>query len=538
MALASDARADVIVVGSGPAAVHAAYPLVEAGLAVRMLDVGERDPDDAPRAPDLPFAELRRSDPAQHRYLLGDHFEGIGFGHTGAGAQLTAPRQYVCRDADRLQPVASRSFFPLHSVAEGGLGQAWGAGSPPFSAADLAGLPIDLAELLPHYERVAARIGVSGARDDLLPFLGDLAAMQPAVEPDSNGSAILDRYAARRTRANARGLYLGRPRLAMLSQPLRGRDPTRYHDLDFWSDAGRSVYRPRWTLDELRAFPNFGYLPRRLVRAVDDGADGVVVHATVVDGGAAERHPARAVVLAAGTLGTARIVLRSLARPGQRVPIVCNPHSYLALVNLDRLGRAARAARHSLAQACLVHAPDGPARPFTVGHFYSYRSLLLFKLMKDNPLPLRENLALMRLLSPSFNVLILQHADAPTAAKTCALTGEELAIDYALSGAEQRAIDGVETAIARGLRDLHLIKLRTMRPGHAASVHYAGTLPMTAAPRPDAPTTDRHGKLHATRGVYIADGSVFPHLPSKGLTFTMMANADRIGQHVGSVLAP
>ena len=28
---------------------------------------------------------------------------------------------------------------------------------------------------------------------------------------------------------------------------------------------------------------------------------------------------------------------------------------------------------------------------------------------------------------------------------------------------------------------------------------------------------------------YVVDGSVFPTLPSKGLTFTMMANANRIG---------
>jgi hypothetical protein len=29
--------------------------------------------------------------------------------------------------------------------------------------------------------------------------------------------------------------------------------------------------------------------------------------------------------------------------------------------------------------------------------------------------------------------------------------------------------------------------------------------------------------------VYLADGSVFPWLPPKGLTFNIMANADRVG---------
>jgi len=536
--MSADPVVDAIVVGSGPSAVNAAYPLVEAGLTVRMLDVGNRDPKYADLIPDGPFSELRRTDPEQHRYFLGDDLEGIGFGHTGAGAQLTPPRQYVCKDTDRLQPITSRSFFPLQSLAEGGLGGAWGAGSPPFSSADLAGFPIGLEDLQPHYEVVAERIGISGARDDLMPFLGPTFALQPPVDVDSNGEGILRRYATQRRSLNRAGLFLGHPRIAMLSRPHRGRLANRSWDMDFWSDAGKSVYRPRWTLDELKKFPTFSIVSRRLVRSYEERANGeVIVTAANVDGSGTEQHRARALVLAAGTLGTTRIVLRSHGQVDRRVPIVCNPHSYAALLNLNTLGQAVRDERHSMAQFCLVHAPDGPARPFTVGHFYSYRSLLLFRLIKDSPLPVREGLTIMRHLSPSFGVLILQHRDLPSATKYCSLAGGEddrLEIEYSLSAREQQHNDAIEADIARGLRRLRCVKLRTMRPGHAASVHYAGTLPMSA--NDEELTTDRTGRLHRTRRVYIADGSVFPSLPSKGLTFTMMANADRIGCHVRSAL--
>jgi len=120
--------ADVIVVGSGASAVHAATALVEGGRSVRMLDVGNREEKYV--VPDGALGELRRTDPEQHRYLLGDHFEGIGWGHVGAGAQLTPPRQFVNRDADDLQPIASRSCFPLHSLPEGGLAGALGRRAP------------------------------------------------------------------------------------------------------------------------------------------------------------------------------------------------------------------------------------------------------------------------------------------------------------------------------------------------------------------------------------------------------------------------
>ncbi|HLL23486.1 MAG TPA: GMC oxidoreductase [Kofleriaceae bacterium] len=517
--------ADVIVVGSGASAVNAAVPLVEAGRGVRMLDVGNRG--DRYQVPDVPLDELRRTDPEQHRYLLGDNFEGIGFEHMGAGAQLTPPRQFVCADADRLQPVTSTSFFPLHSLAEGGLAGAWGAGSPSFVEPDFAGFPIGYADLAPHYEAVAARIGINGERDDLLPFLGELAALQPAVHTDDNGRTILARYAKARARVNGRGLWLGHPRLAMLSQPLGGRAPTRYHDLDFWSDAGKSVYRPRWTVDELRSRGNFELVSRKLVTELVERGDHVEVIARDVDTGMVEMHRARTVVLGAGTLGSTRIALRSLAAYGNRVPIVCNPHTYMALVNLNQLGKPMHPERHSLAQLCVVHAPDGPQRPFTVGHLYSYRSLLMFRLMKDAPLPHRDGLEILRHLSPSFVVMILQHADTPTAQKYCELDGDRFTVEYELTAGEQAEIDAVESNITKTLYRLRLVKMRTVRPGHAASTHFAGTLPMQHA---DAPlTTDRDGQLRGMKRVFVVDGSVFPTLPSKGLTFTMMANANRIG---------
>src|SRR5205085_191951 len=123
---------DVIVVGSGASGVHAAYPLVEAGCKVAMLDVGNEDTVYGPLIPQTSFVDIRRSDPQQHRYLLGDRLEGIPVGAVGTGPQITPPRQYVVRDAAALAPKLSAGFSPLESLALGGLGGAWGAVSFPF----------------------------------------------------------------------------------------------------------------------------------------------------------------------------------------------------------------------------------------------------------------------------------------------------------------------------------------------------------------------------------------------------------------------
>ncbi|HEY4485942.1 MAG TPA: hypothetical protein VI702_06470, partial [Nitrospiria bacterium] len=120
---------DVLIIGSGASAVQAAYPLVTAGLSVRMLDMGREDGVYPPLIPNEPFLELRRRDANQHRYFLGDRFEGVPVGVLKVGPQLTPPRQYITRDAQTLTPVDAAGFIPFASLALGGMAAGWGAGA-------------------------------------------------------------------------------------------------------------------------------------------------------------------------------------------------------------------------------------------------------------------------------------------------------------------------------------------------------------------------------------------------------------------------
>ncbi|MER3424989.1 MAG: hypothetical protein C4293_18930, partial [Nitrospiraceae bacterium] len=241
-----------------------------------MLDFGNEDREYAPLVPHRSFEEIRRTDREQFRYFLGMRFEGITLGPVRSGPQLTPPRQYVTRDTQELASVLSDSFFPLESLAVGGLASAWGASVFPFTDEDLADFPISLTELAPHYEAVAQRIGVSGARDDLLPFYGDCTSLLPPLQNDMNAQTILERYARRRSQCHAVGIFIGQPRVAALSQPYRGRGPDRYLDMSFWGDADQSVYRPHYTLAELQAYPNFSYRKSLLVQRFVERPDGLV----------------------------------------------------------------------------------------------------------------------------------------------------------------------------------------------------------------------------------------------------------------------
>ena len=530
--------ADVIVVGSGPGATAAAWPLVEAGVSVLMLDVGNEDTTYAPHIPEASFLDLRREDSSQHRYFLGDEFEGVPFGHVRVGAQLTPPRQYLARDTDLLTPIRSTTFAPTESLALGGLGGGWGASAVQFTDGDLASFPIRHADLAFNYDAVAARIGISGERDDLLPWYGECAALQPPLLMDDAARQLLNRYQARREKMNGAGLYMGHPRLAVLTKDLDGRSAQRYHEMEFYAEMEQSVYRPRVTVERMRARAGFTYERPFLVEAFrEDAATGFVeVSARNTRDGATARFTGRRLILAAGAMGTARIVLRSFGRYDTPLPLVCNAHIYVPCLIPALLGRVMPDKRHSLTQAGIIFDPDGDGRRVVYVEAHGYRPLLLFKMAKETPLPVPEGMSMLRDLSGALLILVIEHEDRRTPRKQCLLRRDpsggpdHLEVAYAVDDDQRERELRVERRLRALIRRLGCYPMRRLDPGPGSSIHYGGPLPMTAEEK--ELTTTPKGLLRGTRSVYLADGSVFPDLPAKPLTLTLMANADRVGRIV------
>jgi choline dehydrogenase-like flavoprotein len=59
-----------------------------------------------------------------------------------------------------------------------------------------------------------------------------------------------------------------------------------------------------------------------------------------------------------------------------------------------------------------------------------------------------------------------------------------------------------------------------------SSVHYAGTLPMSAERLPGSVSPEC--RSHDIDNLYVVDGAALPFLPATNLTFTLMANAVRV----------
>lgn len=533
--------ADVIVVGSGPSAVHAAYPIVESGMSVVMLDVGHRDLTYEPLIPSRPFSEIRRTDPLQHRYFLGDRFEGVPLTPLGAGPQMTPPRKYVLQGTHWLSPILSHSFQALESLACGGLGCAWGAVSFPFLNNELvkAGLPPE--EMSRQYDIVARRIGISGCKDDLEQLRGVCTPLLPPLEIDQKAKTILSCYERRREAFQRAGLYVGRPIMAVLTQPLNGREANRYNDMDFWSNVGRSIYWPVSTLHDLESRKNFSYRSSYLVETFAEVGESVAVCARFLETGRKEVFTGHRLVLAAGALGTGRIVLRSLAQYNVPVPITCNMHVYIPCLHHSSLGRAPDERCHSLAQLTIIYDPTRDREHLVQAQSYSYRSLLLFRLLKELPLPFPESIRIMRTLSSSMVVFVIQFEDYQNVNSHCVLRHDRdrnedyLQIDYEVSKEAQYSAEKAIKVLRRSMRHLGCLPFRTVEPGHGSSVHYGSLLPFSLEEKPL--TTEPSGRLRGTDRVYVADGAAFTYLPAKGVTMTLMANANRVGQNVAASIS-
>ncbi|HEU4716886.1 MAG TPA: GMC oxidoreductase [Bacteroidia bacterium] len=529
---------DFIVVGSGCTGVMAAQTLAERGEKVLVIDGGITDDHYASLLPEKNFSDLRRTDDSQERYFLGDNFESFPENELGTGAQLTPARQFLIRETEKYLPLVSENFSPVESLAEGGLGGGWGLGCCVFSPNELkkAGLPES--EMAEAYQVVSDRIGISAANDDARKFTAaQLRDVQEAPPAGPSALSLLEKYASKKNRLNRNGFFLGRPALALLTKEKDGRQPLAFRDMDFYEDAGNAAWRPAVAIRQLRKKSNVRFESGWMATHFSETDDCVSVHAMKIGTDEEKIFRCRRLILSPGVLGTARIVLRSMPGGGEKkLPLLCNPYTYVPCLVPSRLGKKMPEKDFGFAQLSLFHDADGTESDIAMASLYTYRSLLLFRLIRETPLNYRDGRIFMQHIAPALLIAGIHHPEIFRDTQhlfleksTSTLTGDQLHVNYRRGDADEE-VKRREKKYVSALRSMGAWALKTVRPETGASIHYAGTLPFSAEEK--AFTLHPDGKLHGTKNVYVADGSGFTFLPAKGLTLSLMANAHRVARGV------
>lgn len=533
----------ITVVGSGPSGVHFALSALEQGHSVEMIDVGRTGAVDV--NPDDSFTELKANldDPAA--YFLGEDNSGALLpGQQEEFYGIPPGKGYALEPVPGLA-LRRHEFEPMFSFARGGLAQLWTGGCYPFNDAELAAFPFGYETLEPYYTRIAQRIGINGSADDLADFLPVHGDLQEPLRLDEHSALLLARYHAGRQRIQQRyGCYMGRARHSVLSRDLGARKACRYLGRCIWGCPTGALYTPAISLDDCLASPRFSYHRDYLVTHFNYDADGRIrsVRADSVTGFAAREFAVDTLVLAAGALGTSKIYLESVYRhSGEviRLPgLMDNRQALMPFVNLRMVGKRWQPDSYQYNQLAMGFEGSSPAE-YVHCLVTTLKTAMLHPVIEKFPFDLRTSLYLFRNLHAALGVVNVNFHDTRRDASyvTLDVAGDParpaLVMHYTPPAGEAARIADYLGRLRKVLWQLGcvvppgMVHVRPM----GASVHYAGTLPMSTSARPH--TVSPGCRSHDFENLYIADGASYPYLPAKNITFTLMANAARVADQIG-----
>ena len=515
--MSDDAAPEFIVIGSGPAGVSAAIPLVEAGRRVLMIDGAQPSPaPDELASPDQPW-----------RRMLGATLAALR-PDDGLSPKLRTPGALeVVGGFQRWAEVAADRFLPLGAMARGGLSQLWGAFVAELDQDDLQGWPITAAELASSYRAITERIGISGSTDDdMAPFYGSSGPVLPALPIGPTASAMLSCYAAGKP---YRDFALGLARNAILTIARGERQACNLSLGCLWGCTRGAIYDARQDLGALQRRPNFQLRDGATAIRITHEPDGWAV--ATADGAPPLRAPR--LLIAAGALATLRLAVPLLKRDKIVLRLLNSPVMAIPLLVPRRLGTPAPREGYTLAQLGFrLRYAEAPTH-YVTGGIYETTALPPSSFAARLPMGRRAGTAAFRALSPALAIASGYFpGHCSTNFVSVDLSGDQVRLG--LRGNVSDDFAAVTRLVRRRLGAIWRRLGAWVLPGTTMAVagtdaHLGGIFPMGL---PDPHGTSRYGELNAAPGIHLVDGSVLPSISAKPTTLTIMANADRIGRHL------
>lgn len=526
---------NVIVVGSGLAAVGAIRALLRQGHRPTVLDIGERPPATivdtqtvmASRPPDAWTSDERQ------RLAANESASG-----RGVPRKLVFGSDYFY-SAEQTEASVNGAFrpgTPPWSPARGGFSVGWGAAVLPPAPSDIADWPIGHDELLLHMRAALGDIPVSEPDDELSEVFGKLCLDRREPLGLSRGQQRLLEKLREAAGANATGrqsaaqVLVGQSRLLTQTQAdaatrcrlcgycssgcVYGSIYTAEHDIDRWIPEDRIDYRAGSTV----------FLVRETAREVE---------VCFTRHGQVESLRADRVLLAAGAVNSTRVLLNS-------APV------HLDTATIRRTGYAVQI--FGSTEALEV---EWPSVNTQTSHFVALKDEGISPYWAHVQVGQPNELVLQRLGLTQANLRSVRGRFVKAAAghlvsvalnahSSCGPTYEvrvqrndaglpKMETSQRWSDASRRAVAMYGGLLARSLRrgGLYRVPFAKQDSGSALTYHFGASFPMTRQPR--APhDTDVLGRPFGWQRVHVVDTSVLPAIPATTVGVVTMANAHRV----------
>lgn len=518
----------IVVVGSGPAGIACSRALAERGHEVTILDAGHGpDPEIARKYKPLSAAEPEDWDPALVEELRGEF--SVTRDELPPKPVLGSLHPYAPRDPSA--PAKGSGVGLTPSLGRGGLSAVWGAAMLPYRERDLVGWPLGVDELAPFYRSVLDLVPVAGRRDRLEAEFPLYTEELEDVEPTAQIRGFLSDLERGAPGLDAAGLTAGRARLAVRTVDSANGRACKRVGLCLHGCPLGAIWSSEQALAELQSRWRVRYLPGRYVERIEESPAGTKVTlrtASGLDEVAADR-----VFVGAGALPTTRLMLRSLDAAGAPVELCDSQYYTFPLIRAKGSPVSVETQGNTLAQAFIEVNGDGDPRDSAHLQVYGFNDLMLREVAAMIRIPPG---AAARLLRPALSrILFCQgylHSDRSRAIRAV-LDGDGPEAPLRLSplGSAEPVKRNVRTVVGRVGRSSPALRAMPLRPllriwEPGRGIHTGGSFPMRA--RPTGLECDLLGRPAGLRRIHLVDSSVFPTIPPTTITYTVMANAQRI----------
>ena len=514
------------VIGSGPAGVACAKALFARGASVLMLDAGiELEPDRARIVRQCAEAEPAAWNPGQIATLKA----GMAADATGVPLKLVFGSDFPYRETEDKIPWHNHGTGLKPSLALGGLSNVWGAAMLPYRETDIAGWPVSNAELAPHYRAVTAFTGLAAQRDDLEEIFPLHCDNPGSLQSSRQANLLFGNLSQYRDELRERGWHFGRARVAVRAADSPKGTGCVHCGFCMYGCPYGCIYNSADTVRELRTEKNFTYQRDVIVTSVRENPEKVFITGHHRETRAPLAFEADRAYLAAGVIPTAQILLRSQAAYDQPLTLRDSQYFLFPLLLARRTRDVQTEALYTLSQLFIELNNPKISRHSVHLQLYTYSDIIGQAVRKSlGPLkmfarPLEERMIIVQ--------GYLHSDESPTIAMTLKRDGEKdfLQLDAQPNPETRRIVKKVLRELLSQTRRLGGVvvppMLQLAEPGR--SFHCGGSLPMRAVPGKFE--SDTLGRPQGWSRVHAVDASVLPSVPATTITFSVMANAHRIG---------
>jgi hypothetical protein len=498
-----------VVVGSGPCAVGVTQALLQRGFEVAMLDVGATlDPDIA-----HVVERMAKRKPAEWNDADKSLIQRVEF---TSDPSLPPKRLYGSTYPYFADPKVEAPGMKLYgSRAFGGLSTVWGCALVRARPSEMPDCPpAVLSGIFEAYPQV---------RDLLQQSIGaDLFASSTHLKISAAAQVLWDRH--RRSSASQQ-------KCCVYPTPLAISPACTACNLCMYGCVYGYTYSSRNTIEDVfMQHPRFRYIGDVIVDSFEEMRAGVEIRTAKASTGELMVLSAKQLFVAAGMMGTLRILWnssRAIDREVQARDSTC----FLIPGLMFAGDRNRRGEHHGLSHLSVdVEAAPFETKPAHVQLYFDNPAVADGLKAKLGPLDVK----LARNLVDFANCFVVAgqgylHSDFCHRLKLRCDDGGTIRASVIHNPKTAAYIDAALSQFTRSMRKLgaYFVKAAANVTPYGGS-KTAGALPHSETPTPS--TTDPLGRPFAAKNVFVVDTTVIPAVPARNVTLTAMANALRIGQ--------